>query len=141
MNRYSAINAAIVIVAGILGCSWAWYLSKLCLGQGLVHMEAKTLIFDLIVVAFLGLIAFALSTNLGLCAVGGWLGGQIILLVWDGLLHGGAHMFGPTNFGEALILGLVVVTVLNWPILLGALLAYLMRFLVKSGRKDSTGKQ
>ena len=86
------------------------------------------MIFDLVVVGVLSLAGFAISTNFALSALGGWLGGQIIFLVWDGMPHGRSpHMFQPTNFGEALILGLLVVAVLNWSILPGALLGYLLR--------------
>ena len=119
------------MAAAVLGCGWLWYLFWLGAGKGLVNMEPKTMIFDLVVVGFLSFAGFALSTKFSFLTLGGWFGGQLIFLVWDGMVHGRSFMFGPTNFVEALMLGLLVVGVLNWSALVGALLGFLLRYLFR----------
>jgi len=136
MNKASVMNAGVILASGTLGCSWLWYLFWLDDGKGLVNMDARTLIVDLVLMGILGLVGFAISTDIALSAVVGWLGGQIIFLVWEGMPHGRSpHMFQPTNVGESFLLALVVVVVLNWPIVVGAVLGSLLRYALSRNRK------
>jgi hypothetical protein len=141
MNKVSAINAATIIGSGALGCSWLWYLSSLCSNRGLVNMDPNTMIFDLVVVGVVSCLIFAINVDVAISAWGGWLSGQIILLVWDGMPRGRSpQMFQPTNFGEAVILALLVVVVLNWATLPGAILGYLLRYLFRQNRGKTSNE-
>jgi len=129
MNRATLVNASIVFLVGALGCGWLRCLFWLGDGKGLVNLDMGTMILDFSVVGVLSLVGFVVSTNFALSATGGWLGGQLIFLVWEGMPHGRSpQMFAPTNLGESFLLGLLIVVVLNWSMVVGAMLGCLVRY-------------
>jgi hypothetical protein len=128
MNKDSAINVGIILASGMLGCGWLWYLARLCAGQGLVNMDHQTMTLDLIVVGVASLAGFAVNESVSLSTAGGWCLGQLAFLTWDGMPHGRSpQMFQPTNFLEAFVLGLIIILVLNWSMVPGAVVGSLFK--------------
>jgi hypothetical protein len=121
MGKFLVFAAA----AGI-GVAWTLILARLVGSGGLVSIGFGTLILNWVVVASLCSTVYFFSTELGFHWLGGWIIGQISLLIYDALPKGRSpQMFQPTNASEAILFGLFAVAVLSWSLLPGGVVGWL----------------
>jgi hypothetical protein len=119
---------ALLLTSAALAICWAFFLSSLMKGQGLISMDADTGIMDFTLVAVMSGIIVALSPKSGWWMILGWLVGQLALFVYDGMPKGRSpQMFQPTNFFEAAIYAVVFVAALNWSLIPGVIVGALIR--------------